>query len=699
MSLLKNMKIRSKLVVGFALLLAMVIVASVFGAMQLAQVRDRYSYVLQFPTARYATLRDIEVSLMESRRMMKLASAYSNEVPEIRDIELALQQTEITRMRTLLVGYFQSFRASINNDPTLTLSDENFQLANLQNLETAVFRYIDVYIAAVMNYARAGDSQATLGVIRNGGTTINQAYTHFYNLFNFLNDYMDTVDQEMYAQAITSRNILIAVAAAAVILGIIIAALILSAVTKPINGLIHLVEDVVRGNLNVNMNHSRLTKDEVGVLTKDIYHLIDVIKNIDVDINEFVKIYGDMGDFEYRIDESKYNGAYKEIVKSIGRVVDSCEGESWVMMNFLDDLGHGNFDINIKRFPGKRVVINESIDRFMAHLNNVTHNIDLMIEAAADKGDLEFHIDVKGFEGGWLKILNGLNHIAEAVDAPIIEIRDVMAEVAQGKFDKKIEGNYNGDFLMIKNSINTTMGVLSGYIQEISKVLSDFANGDLTRKIERDYVGEFSAIKMAMNNITDILHKAMSEITMASKYVYDGATRITENAMELADGSTSQAASLEELHSTVDLIKKQTEKFSENAMEANELSGKSTQNAQEGNNAMKQMLQAMMQIKESSNNISKIIKTIQDIAFQTNLLALNASVEAARAGEHGRGFSVVADEVRSLAGRSQAAAADTTSLISESISRVETGTSIAHTTSASLDTIVSSAGDVMGLIG
>jgi methyl-accepting chemotaxis protein len=194
------------------------------------------------------------------------------------------------------------------------------------------------------------------------------------------------------------------------------------------------------------------------------------------------------------------------------------------------------------------------------------------------------------------------------------------------------------------------------------------------------------------------LHKTLSDISAASSHVFSGAKQISSNAQTLAEGAGTQAASVEKLTSSFDLISKQTSQNAANANDANSLSNNSANDANEGYGAMKQTLEAMQGIKSDSDNITGIIKTIQDVAFQTNLLALNAAVEAARAGEHGKGFSVVAEEVRNLAGRSQTSATETAELIGKSKAGVDSGTAIAQATAEALERIVSGANKLRDIV-
>lgn len=243
-------------------------------------------------------------------------------------------------------------------------------------------------------------------------------------------------------------------------------------------------------------------------------------------------------------------------------------------------------------------------------------------------------------------------------------------------------------FAQIDETLSRSLAFIKDYVDEVNSVLFAVESGDLTPRITNTYIGEFATIKDSINSICDGLHKAMSEVVSTSAQVLSSAEQIAESATNVAAGATTQADAISVLNSSIEAINRQTMQNVDNTNEANELSDKSSQNAKEGTKIMKQMLDAMHQIKETSNNISMIINVIQDIAFQTNLLSLNASVEAARAGEHGKGFAVVADEVRNLAARSQESAADTTSLIKDSIASVETGSSISESTASTLDAIV-----------
>jgi methyl-accepting chemotaxis protein len=188
---------------------------------------------------------------------------------------------------------------------------------------------------------------------------------------------------------------------------------------------------------------------------------------------------------------------------------------------------------------------------------------------------------------------------------------------------------------------------------------------------------------------------------MTVEDVNRGATQVSDASSALSQGATEQAASLEEITSSMMEVGAQTRNNAENANIANNITTNARDAAQKGNIEMHELSAAMTEISESSKNISKIIKVIDEIAFQTNLLALNAAVEAARAGRHGKGFAVVAEEVRNLAARSASAAKETSELIENSIKTVEKGSSLVTRTADALDEISTNsvkAADIVGEI-
>jgi len=482
---------------------------------------------------------------------------------------------------------------------------------------------------------------------------------------------------------------------------------------KPLTVLAKTVKDVSVGNINVNINRENLPKDEIGALTQDVCGLVDVIKDMVTDLTNVHHEYVNVGNMHYVINIEKYQNSYAEMIGVVNSLLSAVTTDIEDVAKSLNHVADGNFDvaINTDAWAGDWVVMPKAVNKLTTNLQAVEVEISAMINAVSAKGDLSFHIDADKYSNDWRKVMEGLNRIAIAVDTPLKVIEVAMDEMKAGNFDMNIidnriraagldsnSDNYKGVFSHILKSFEETISEIASYIRDIAETLSAISGGNLTTKITREYVGNFRTIKESLNNISSTLNKTMTDISVASEQVLSGTRQISTSAQDLATGAQQQASSIEELNASIDVINQQTQQNAESAAEASELSRKSTENANAGSETMKQMLDAMNQIKNSSAEISKIIKAIQDITFQTNLLSLNASVEAARAGEHGRGFAVVADEVRNLASKSQQSTVESTHLINESISRVDAGSAIAETTSESLSVIVKNANEILDII-
>jgi methyl-accepting chemotaxis protein len=233
-------------------------------------------------------------------------------------------------------------------------------------------------------------------------------------------------------------------------------------------------------------------------------------------------------------------------------------------------------------------------------------------------------------------------------------------------------------------------------LQDKSKVAQEIAEGNLNVKVplasDRDTLGK--ALQTMVNNLNEVL----GEVDVAGGSIAAGSSQVSSSSQALAQGATQQAASLEEISSSLTELTSQVNLNAESADQARSLTTQVQNAAKKSREQMDKMISAMDEISESGQDIAVFIKTIDDIAAQTNLLALNAAIEAARAGEQGRGFAVVADEVRSLAARSAITAKETAKLILQSTEKANHGNNIANETAESLQEIVESVNEASILV-
>ena len=286
------------------------------------------------------------------------------------------------------------------------------------------------------------------------------------------------------------------------------------------------------------------------------------------------------------------------------------------------------------------------------------------------------------------------------VITPLGQVTILADEMENGKL-KTTDVNYvfaDDEVGKFAEKLRSAKKALSECIGDISSIMGYMASGDFTETPGVEYPGDFEEIRNSILNIENDLGITLRKMTMSSDEVLSGSDQMSEGSQSLADGTTRQAAAIQQISATIADVSAKVAMTAQNAAKAGEISKQTEDEVNLQDSSIRNMVTAMSEISNTSKEIEKIIKTIEDISFQTNILALNAAVEAARAGDAGKGFAVVADEVRNLANKSAEAAKSTTTLISASIDAVNKGSKIAGETAESMKKVKDKAAETAGLI-
>ncbi|MEJ2079830.1 MAG: methyl-accepting chemotaxis protein [Acidobacteriota bacterium] len=312
------------------------------------------------------------------------------------------------------------------------------------------------------------------------------------------------------------------------------------------------------------------------------------------------------------------------------------------MADAADGISRGTLDTQVRvRSEQDRLAL--SFNRALEALKELTGETQRLIRAAQD-GDLDVRGRTDGFEGGFRDLIASINGMMDSVVEPL---------------------------------------------RETGAVLEQLAGKDMTARLSGEYRGEFSRLKGTLNSTIENLGESLSQVSAGAQQVSTASEQISKGSQHMAQASSEQASTLEEVSATLQEVSSMAAQNAANAQEARGFSDQAGNTVSEGMTSMRQLSEAIDRIKQSSDETSKIVKTIDEIAFQTNLLALNAAVEAARAGDAGKGFAVVAEEVRNLAMRSAESAKSTADLIDVSIGNAQDVVTLNATVLSKLEEISS----------
>ena len=439
------------------------------------------------------------------------------------------------------------------------------------------------------------------------------------------------------------------------------------------------------------------------------------------------------GEIDVRIDTTRFSGEVRDTLTLVNEMVQEHIDTKTKVVACVTAMAKGNLQAPMEKFARKRAFLSDAVELIRSSLKSFDDEIKRLLRdmktmtSAHTAGDIDHFIDTTGYSPDYAEVIDGVNGMVQDHIKTKKKTLACMVEFAKGNFDAPLE-KFPRKKAFINDAMEAVRSNFRNLVRDVGTMAQDLADGVLDNRVDSaTHQGEFRRLIDTIDRIRSNFGNVTSEIERLSRAMvagnldvdtspdsFRGAYRqlieafeqafgslnsafrligqqahqvsvtveqMSQSSQSLATNSQVQSSSVDEISSSAEQTDIQVKSNAAAATTASQLVTGASEVAEGGKVKITEMVSAMEGIRASSQDIAKIIKVIDEIAFQTNLLALNAAVEAARAGQHGRGFAVVAQEVRNLAGRSAKAARETSDLIEDATTRVQAGVKIADETS------------------
>ena len=386
-------------------------------------------------------------------------------------------------------------------------------------------------------------------------------------------------------------------------------------------------------------------------------------------------IYGEAGtdDQEVLALRAELEPLHKELHQSATYVLELKEADPTQAQLYYQNTIQANLATIVGKLDQVTALLDESNTQGMANMNGIMATMHIT--------------SIVGLALAMIALISLVVYVMNSVVKPILIITESCAPLHDGQLDLTIPYSSKNELGELSGNLKTAMTRISSYVEDINRVMAQLSDGNFNVSTSTEYIGDFQSIEQSIDSFTETMTKVFRHINEVEERISGNAGQLSNGSQNLAQSATQQAGAVDELYATLEELKQNANANVSATASAHQSANETSKQVSVSSQQMEQMVVAMKDITAASQQIGRIIATIENIAFQTNILALNAAVEAARAGAAGRGFAVVADEVRSLASQSEEAAKATKELIGNAVHAAERGGEIVGEVSQTLQTV------------